>query len=389
MFLRQTMAVVEVIYFEAGAGHRSTAHSLKAYIDSLPIGLNLKLVNLQELLDPIDIFRQLTGLRLQDIYNLLLEKGWTLGTPWMARFVQAVIAFYHPKIVALLKEHWRTSRPDLVVSVIPNFNRALYESLKETLVDVPFVTLLTDFADYPPHFWIEPQPQYFICGTERAYQQCLAMGHPPERVYRVSGMVIHPKFYEPPMWDRTGERKRLGLNPNKLTALVFFGGYASSKLRHIAKKLDLFSNQLQAIFLCGKNEKVAHSLEKSNLKLQRLVVPYTTQVPYYMYLSDFMIGKPGPGCISEALTMGLPVIVDRNAWTLPQERYNTDWVREHGVGIVLKSFRHLDKAIRLILDQGFLETLKANVKKIQNRAIFEVVPVLCQLVGKRPVLSSK
>ena len=31
----------------------------------------------------------------------------------------------------------------------------------------PFVTILTDFADYPPHFWIERQDQYFICGTDR------------------------------------------------------------------------------------------------------------------------------------------------------------------------------------------------------------------------------
>jgi UDP-N-acetylglucosamine:LPS N-acetylglucosamine transferase len=41
-----------------------------------------------------------------------------------------------------------------------------------------------------------------------------------------------------------------------------------------------------------------------------------------MALSDFFIGKPGPGSISEALSKHLPVIIDCNAWTLPQERYN-------------------------------------------------------------------
>ncbi len=49
-----------------------------------------------------------------------------------------------------------------------------------------------------------------------------------------------------------------------------------------------------------------------------------------MHASDFFIGKPGPGSISEALAMKLPVIVERNAWTLPQERYNADWVTERG-----------------------------------------------------------
>ena len=43
--------------------------------------VEIRLVNLQELLDEIDIFRKVTGLRLQDVYNLMLKKGWTLGSP--------------------------------------------------------------------------------------------------------------------------------------------------------------------------------------------------------------------------------------------------------------------------------------------------------------------
>ena len=30
------------------------------------------------------------------------------------------------------------------------------------------------------------------------------------------------------------------------------------------------------------------------------VVGFTSEIPYYMVLSDFFIGKPGPGSISEA-----------------------------------------------------------------------------------------
>ena len=58
-----------------------------------------------------------------------------------------------------------------------------------------------------------------------------------------------------------------------------------------------------------------------------------------MSLADFFIGKPGPGSISEAVAMGLPVIVERNTWTLPQERYNADWVLERNAGLVLPNFR--------------------------------------------------
>ena len=64
-----------------------------------------------------------------------------------------------------------------------------------------------------------------------------------------------------------------------------------------------------------------------------------------MQLADYFIGKPGPGSISEAVAMRLPVIVERNAWTLPQERYNAEWVREQGVGIVLTNFRGIARAV--------------------------------------------
>lgn len=373
---------LDIVYFDAGGGHRSTAHSLVACFKQRAPEFQARLVNLQELLEPIDIFRKVTGRRLQDLYNLILEKGWTLGSPLMARFVQFVIAVYHRRIVKLLQPYWSTTQPDLVLSVIPNFNRALFESLQLASPRTVFVTLMTDFADYPPHFWIERQPQYLICGTDRAYNQCLSFGHPPERVFRISGMVIHPKFYEPLEIDRREARQRLGLAPDHPTALVFFGGFASSRAHLIAHQLARFHHRLQAIFLCGRSEKLVEQLRTRYPELKKHVEPYTDRVPYFMSLCDFMIGKPGPGAISEALVMGLPVIVEHNAWTLPQERYNAQWVVEKQVGFAVKSFRRLGDALEKVLDPEELLRLKQNVQKIRNRAVFEVVEVLREILRR-------
>jgi UDP-N-acetylglucosamine:LPS N-acetylglucosamine transferase len=96
-----------------------------------------------------------------------------------------------------------------------------------------------------------------------------------------------------------------------------------------------------------------------------------------MYLADFFIGKPGPGRISEAVAMKLPVIVERNMWTLPQERYNADWVMEQGAGLVLPNFRRVNEAVGLLLDS--LDEYRANVEKIENRAVFEIVDILSSI----------
>ena len=101
---------------------------------------------------------------------------------------------------------------------------------------------------------------------------------------------------------------------------------------------------------------------------------FTSEIPYYMHLADFFIGKPGPGSISEAVAMGLPVIVERNAWTLPQERYNADWVREKGIGLVVPSFRRISEAVMEL--QRDLPRFRASAQAIHNRAIFEIPDIL-------------
>jgi len=107
---------------------------------------------------------------------------------------------------------------------------------------------------------------------------------------------------------------------------------------------------------------------------------FTQQVDYYMSLADFFIGKPGPGSIAEALHFGLPVIVECNSRTMPQERYNTQWVRENEAGIVLKSFNGIETAIERLLEGSTLEHLRSRVQRHQNLAVFEVVEILAKFL---------
>lgn len=368
---------LDFIFFDAGGGHRSAANALKAVIEQQRRPWQIRLVNLQEVLDPLDIFRKVTGLRLQDVYNLLLKKGWTLGSPQLTAAMHVIIRIYHRGQVKLLRKFWEQQRPDLVVSLVPNFNRALWQSLDGV---TPMVTILTDLADYPPHFWIERgQEQYFICGTEKAVEQARALGHPPERVFQTSGMILRPKFYEPVEAERAAERRKLGLDPNLPTGLVLFGGEGSSVMLDIARRV---TGDLQLIFICGKNEKLARKLRTLQTQVPISVHGFTPEIPYFMHISDFFIGKPGPGSISEALAMKLPVMVERNAWTLPQERYNADWVRDKQVGVVLKSFRDVQAGLRELLAPGNFARFRANAAAIHNRAVFEIPDMLDSLLEK-------
>jgi Glycosyltransferase family 28 C-terminal domain len=376
-----SMRRIEFCFFDAGGGHRAAAAALEAVARMQQKPWDVRLTSLQELLDQLDILKRFTGLRIQDFYNSMLRSGWTLGSEHLLRILQFTVRMYHPATVRLLGRHWNQSQPDMVVSFVPHFNRALGESFRRAFPGRPFVTVLTDIADFPPHFWIERQPQYVICGSHRAVTQAKSMGHGDEEIFRASGMILNPRFYDAAVEDRARERERLALRADLPTGLVLFGGHGSKVMLEIAERLDRSSFELQLIFICGKNDKLAAALRGLKSRLPRFVEGFTSRVNYYMQLADFFIGKPGPGSVSEALAMGLPVIVESNAWTLPQERYNCEWVLEKQVGIVLRNFKAIGAAVAQMIEPRTLARYRANAAALDNRAVFEIPEMLEKILA--------
>ena len=365
------MKSIDLVYFNAGGGHRSAALALDSVIRELSLPWAVRLVNLFEVLDPRDVFGKTTGMKPEQYYNARLARGWTLGLGQELKVLQALIRLSHKSLTTQLQRHWQQTRPDLVVSLVPNFNRAMYQALAAARPQAPYVTILTDMADSPPHFWIEPhQAQHLICGTAKAAAQARAAGYAEANIHRTSGMIVRPDFYHDSNLDRRAERIKLQLDPDRPTGIVMFGGHGSKVMRCIAKRLD----ETQLIMVCGHNSALADELRTMRSAAPRAVIGFTSQMCYFMQLSDFFIGKPGPGSISEAIQQRLPVIVVRNAWTMLQERYNTEWVQEHNAGIVLDSFRAVRDGVAT-LTAHMLEH-RAAVKRIQNHAVFEIPAIL-------------
>jgi Glycosyltransferase family 28 C-terminal domain/Monogalactosyldiacylglycerol (MGDG) synthase len=365
-----------IVFHHAGGGHQSAADALKATLSSQQHPWEVTLLDIQELLDPLDLIRRATGLRIQDTYNVILRKGWTRFTPQLLLILQGTIRAYHKPIVKLLRAHWAQNPADVVLSDIPHFNREIAESLRSENAKTPFVTLITDLADYPPHFWIERESEYIIAGTQRAKEQALRMGHSEDHVFQTSGMILKPKFYEKQSVDRVVERKRLGLESDCPTGIVLFGGHGSQVMVDITRKLNEADSGVQLILICGHNQRLADQIKKLPRRKPIAVVGFAQNVEYYMALADFFIGKPGPGSISEALQFHLPVIVERNSKTLPQERYNAEWVTQNGYGIVVPSFKAIAPAVQRLLEGATFDEFRRRANAYSNRALFEVSEIL-------------
>ena len=342
------MTKIALVYFNAGGGHRAAAMALEAAITLQRPSWSVTLVDLFEVLDPNAQFLRFTGMPPETYYNKRLAKGWTLGLAQELKLLQGMIRLGHARLTQTLRPYWLQTEPDLVVSLIPNFNRALCESLAEVLPGVPYATVLTDLADHPPNFWIERNAlQHVICGTHHAVEQARAAGVDEGRIHRTSGMIIRPDFYRPVAMDRRAEAIALGLDPDRPTGLVLFGGHGSNAMRSIDAQLP----DVQLVFLCGHNTLLARRLAdaSSEAKAARVIVGFTADVRRYMRVSDFFIGKPGPGSMSEALQQGLPIATVRNAWTMPQERYNTTWIVDERLGLVGTSMRKIRPVVMALI----------------------------------------
>ena len=372
-------ATIELLYIDAGGGHRATAQALEAVVREQRRPWALHCTSLTAVLDPGARFRRLTGVAPEHLYNRALARGRTFGMGLQLKLLQSMVTLSHGWMRRRLEAHWRRLRPALVVSLVPNFNRAIGAAVTRALPGTPFVTVMTDLADLPPHFWIEPgYTQHLVCGSERAVAQALAQGLDPRCIHRSSGMVIHPDFYPPLAADRELERVRLGLQPGRPTAVVMFGGQGSDAMLQIERELP----DLQLLLMCGHNQALADRLRTSRARAPRAVVGFTDEVCRHLQLGDLFIGKPGPGCLSEALQVGLPVITLRDERTLPQERYNTEWLLELGAGRVLRSWQELPSAVAQILAR--YPDYRAAVARVDNRAVFELPRLLERILRTPP-----
>jgi hypothetical protein len=378
------MRKIQILFHDAGGGHRNAAVALETIVAQQHRPWQVELVQFQELTDQLDVLRKLTGIRIQEQYNTLLRNGWTLGSEQLLRVLQATIRLFDRPMVKLLITHFQQHPADLLVSVIPHFNRQIAEAWTACYPGRPFVTIITDLADYPPHFWIEPIPeQYVICGTEKAFEQAREIGKDRSHVFVTSGMILRPDFYVEENIDAVVLRTELRLQPDLPTGMLLFGGFGSKAMYDIAEQLEAAELRLQLIVICGRNEKLAEKFRSRAWKMPIHVVGFTKEVHRLMRAADFLVGKPGPGSVAEAMVRKLPVILECNSWTLPQERYNTEWVKEKNVGVILRDFGQIAGAVKELLRPGKLSELRCNTEKLNNQAIFEIPEIFAELLHAR------
>jgi UDP-N-acetylglucosamine:LPS N-acetylglucosamine transferase len=378
-----------VLYTDSGYGHVATARALAAY---LPTQRNWRIETVdvyREILTTLDPFYALTGKSGPDIYNeYALRRGHTLLLwPLLAASSSIAISLGASRIQRMLAAFWDTREFDMVISVMPLINGAIAQSLRRAGRAVPFVTIVTDFCEPIHAAWIQSRDQYLVAGTEKCMAQARRFGLDDDHVLPTAGLVLSPKFHalkaamDPAR--RAAERRWLGLAPDRLTGLMMFGGQGANRMLAYADAIESADLPVQMIYACGSNARLTGAIAALPGSAPRHVLPFTDEIERIMAASDFFVGKPGPGSISEAMVMGLPMILETGSRLLAQERYNAAWAQEIGAALPFKSAAQLTSAIARLLAPPKYQAMRNAIDAVPNGAIFELPALLAGVFARQ------
>lgn len=383
-----------VLYTDSGYGHVATARVLRDYL-GVERPWRIDAVDVyREILTGLDPFRALTGMSGPDIYNeYALRRGHTrLLWPVIAAGSSVAIRLGSPFVVRQLSAYLRANRPDMVISVMPLINAAVAGSLRQLGGAIPFVTIVTDFCEPMHAAWIQHVDQYVVCGTEKCREQARRFGLPPEQIIAAKGLMLSPKFHAltqtmTPATVATA-RAALGLAPDRLTGLMMFGGRGADRMLDFAATIEASDLPVQMIYVCGTNRETADDIAALPGKRPRHVIGFSDAIERHMAASDFFVGKPGPGAISEAMVMGLPMILEVGARLLAQERYNATWAQAIGAALSFRNADGLCAAIAALNEPGRHAAMRRAIAAQPNRAIFDLPAQLDGIFSARRATAS-
>ncbi|GAB3713165.1 glycosyltransferase [Spirosoma flavus] len=370
---------VSILYFDAASGHRSAAVALKRALDGRYPHWQVQLVNI---VDVFDLHHRLGRLVRYGIdrFNRQLKKDRVFDLGGQINLSLLCHDLLSPTGIAQLATYWADAPPDVVISVTPMYNPAMYRSVRLVNPEAICVTIPVDFDEVKPRYWFTPKvEQHYLNGTIRLMEQAEAAGVPATYNHRIAGMIVDPICYETPPPERDSALRNLGLNPALPTGLVSFGGQGCTHVQAIAEAVATSMLEVNIIFLCGRNKAVYEAIEQLEMPYPRLVFGYLKETPiHYLHLADFAIGKPGAMTITEALITQTPLIAIKSRGMRPVQRGNESWLTDHQTGILVDDAKQIVPAIKEILHSA---TYRQRAAAETHQAVFEVVDFLGTLVN--------
>jgi len=366
----------KILIFTAsyGGGHNSVAKALSEYFQSRYPKVTVEVVDFMERFVAGDrilraLYKQSTK-RLPAAYGLFFKVTDKLFTPLESPQLDGkkpnrhlyhtlwttLTGFTNPlgkKILTppldKVREFLKESRPDIVLSVYPT--AGIVASLLGKELGFKTATIITDFGAHSQ--WISPKTDMYFVPTDNLKEFLVSKGIKSSRI-KVTGIPIRSAFS-----DISKPAKK-----HPFTVLLMSGEYGIGKISKLCRQL--IKLPIELIMVCGNNNRLyrkVSELKKKSRARNLTIYGFTDQVHKLMARSDLLIGKAGGITVSEAMAIGLPIIIYR---PIPgQEIFNLDYLVNQGAALYARNRNDAVAKVRFLSENpSRLKEMKVKTREI-------------------------
>lgn len=255
----------------------------------------------------------------------------------------------------------QSTKPRLVINTFPLSAGALSWLKERELTTVMSATVITDYTVHSQ--WVHDHTDCYFVGAEHVKDMLLQKGVSPQCI-RVTGIPVRRCFHL--LYDRQHLKRAFGLD-SRPTALVM-GGWHGVFNASLCERLVKAGEGAQLLIVCGGDRQLFHRMIPLQMKYpdRVRVFGYVSNVPELMTVSDFVMTKAGGLTTSEALTIGLPMLLYR---PIPgQEEANARFfIREGAAHLARNEAQLINKFQRMCRDRDGLAQMKRRAESIKTQ----------------------
>ncbi|SFG28988.1 MGDG synthase family glycosyltransferase [Sporolactobacillus nakayamae] len=338
-----------------GHGHKSITESLSEKFDIVP-DVNIHVID---------------GFSLGG--NTLLKVGKMYGpitrnSEHLWKVIWDITSVKVPFVNHLIEAKIRTNflalldkvKPDLILTVHPNFNGSILNILEKNDIHIPFVTLIADLISITP-LWADSRADYIISPTKEAKDKCIEFGVPAGKI-KVLGFPVRERFNNQLRKDADH------YSPNKpLNCLIMSGGEGVGHMGKMAKTLiETFGFNITIV--AGRNEKLQAHLKKTLVKKygdKVTIYGFTRNIQDLIAHSDIAFIRSSPNVMMEAVSCNTPIVI---TGALPgQEAGNPRFAEKYHLAITCNSMNNLVPTINELLENNV--AMLKEIKKSQQQYV--------------------
>ncbi|MCZ8514063.1 glycosyltransferase [Paenibacillus filicis] len=369
-----------VLSGDFGDGHKQAAVALREACGAQGQRMQADIVDFTQQvyprLHPVMRYSFLKGVeKLPSVYGYFFHR--TRHTEGLSAPFRMFLELGLGRLAALIEER----SPDAVICTFPLAAAAVSLLKERGQLKVPLVTVITDHTDHS--LWMNPGTDLYLTGSAEAAAALRRRGVHQSAV-RVTGIPVRPRFGEP--GERDALRRRFGLRPELPVVLVMGGGSGmlAKEVRRLLRSEGLYE-RLQLVLICGSNEGLRTDFERAARGWppdRVFVLGYVEEIHEWMAAADLLLTKPGGLTTTEAVTMGLPMLLVK---PIPgQEEDNAEVLVKAGVAARASDARGLrEQLLELLGHPDALERMRTEALRIRpvrsaERALESIAQLLVE-----------